>query len=281
MKKYVLYDAIININKTLPLVNSTKELFKFLNLKVPVLKNASRDLGCDSIGIDCVGFHEANAKNLALASKENSHIVCVEDSSFLSLNLTLEELKKDEKFRRSIEETLAKEELELDLNIEILTLAEFLLEVLGKSKIQKKVINSFEKFMAALYLGSYQCQIHKYSNTNAYSDILNVVNLKLVNYNLKNQVSGYDIYDLNEELSLKMSGNLMLDMFDNAADFVVVNDARSFVMFDDLQKDLEKKVGREIGLSVFGLAEILLLAFGMSDKAKIGLNDHAVKTNMI
>ena len=281
MKKYVLYDAIVNINKTLPLVNSTKELFKFLNLEVPVLENAIRDLGCDSIGTNSVGFHEVNAKNLALASKEDSCIVCVEDGSFLSLKLTLEKLKEDEEFRQTLEATLAKEDLKLDLDIKILTLAEFLLEVLGESKIQKKVINSFEKFMAALYLGSYQCQINKYSNIDAYSDILNATHLKLVNYNLKNQVSGYDIYDLNEELSLKMSGNLMLDMFDNAADFVVVNDARSFVMFDSLQKDLEKTVGREIGLSVFGLAEILLLAFGMEDKEKIGLNSHKIKTNIL
>ncbi len=281
MKKYVLYDAIININKTLPLVSSTKKLFEFLNIKIPVLKDSIRDLGCDSLGIDPIGFHEANAKNLALAAKENSDIVCVEDSSFLSLNITLEKLKKDEKFRHILETTLAKEDLELDLDIKIFNLADFLLQTLGKSKIQKKVINNFEKFMAALYLGSYQCQINKYSDTNKYSDILDSANLKLIKYNLKNQVSGYDVYDLNEELALKMAGTIMLDMFDNAADFVVINDARSFVMFDNLQKDLEKSVGREIGLSVFGLAEILLLAFGVTDKEKIGLNDHKIKTTLI
>lgn len=281
MKKYVLYDAIIDINKTLPLVSSTKELFKFLNLEIPLLKDSIRDLGCDSLGVDPTSFYEANAKNLALASKKKSHIVCAEDSSFLSLNLTLEKLKKDERLRSDLETTLAKENLELDLDIKILSLADFLLQNPGKSKIQKKIINSFEKFRAALYLGSYQCQINKYSDTNAYSDILNTVGLKLVKYNLKNQVSGYDIYNLNDELSLKMSGDIMLDMFDNAADFVVVNDARSFVMFDYFQKDLEKSVGREIELSVFGLAEILLLAFGVSDKEKIGLNDHKIKTELI
>ncbi len=281
MKKYVLYDAIIDINKTLPLVSSTKELFKFLNLEVPVLKDAKTDLGCDSLGVDPVGFYEANAKNLALASRENSHIVCVEDSSFLSLNLTLEKLKKDENLRNTLEATLAKEELKLDLNIEILSLAQFLLTVLGTTKIKKNVVNSFEKFLSALYLGSYQCQINKYSNTQAYKDILSAIDLKLVNYNLKNQVSGYDIYDLNNELALKMSGTIMLDIFDNAADFVVINDARSFIMFDYLQKDLEKSIGREIGLSIFGLAEVLLLAFGVSDKEKIGLNNHKIITSIV
>lgn len=281
MNKYVLYDAILDINKTLPLVSSTKELFKFLNLEVPVLKGASRDLGCDSIGVDYFGYHFANARNLALASKENSRIVCVEDSSFLSLNLTLEELGKNEKLKQEIENGLEKEDLKIDLNIKIYTLADFLLKKIGLSKIHKSVKNNFGKFLAALYLGSYKCQINKYCDTNNYNKILHRLDLKLIDYDLKNQVSGYDIYDLNEEIALKMSGNLMLDMFDNAADFVVVNDARSFVMLDGLQKDLEKSVGREIGLSIFGLAELLLLSFGVDNKDKIGLNDHAVKTDMI
>ena len=98
---------------------------------------------------------------------------------------------------------------------------------------------------------------------------------------MKKQVCGYDINDANEELSYKIAGSLMLDMFDNAADFVVANDARSFVMFDEHQKKLESSIGREIGLSVFGLAEILLLALGVTDKKKIGLNNHITKTNIL
>ncbi len=281
MKKYVLYDAIIDINKTSALANSAKELLKFLNLKVPVLSHAPRDIGCESIGLGIEAFHGSNAKVLALASKEKSEIVCVEDGSFLSLRKSKEELSKNDKLREQVEAELVKEGLELNLNIKIHTLAQFLIEHVGLSKIRKNIKNSFGKFNAALYLGSYRCQIEKYSDSSVYALLLDSIGLKLVDYDLKNQISGYEISDTHEELAFKMAGNLMLDMFDNGADFVVVNDARSFIMFDEYQKELEKSVGREIGLSVFGLAELLLLAFGVTEKGKIGLDRHKVKTDIL
>ncbi len=281
MKKYVLFDAILDINYTLPLVTSAKELLKVLNIDIPVLNGANRDNGLEFIGEDMVKFYHENAKSLALATKENSDIVCVEDSSFLSLKTTLKEIKKDEKLKTNIEAELKKDDLELNLDINILTLADFIIKEFGIAKLKKSVKNSFNNFLGALYLGSYQCQLSRYSNTDSYSDLLEAIGLKLVSYNLSSQVCGYDINDTNEELSHKMAGALMLDMFDNAADFVVVNDARSFVMFDQQQKELEISVGREIGLGVFGLAEVLLLALGIEDKKRIGLDNHAVKINLV
>ncbi|MCF6173374.1 MAG: hypothetical protein L3J44_06280 [Campylobacteraceae bacterium] len=281
MKNYVLYDGIIDINKTSALVNSTKELFAFLNLKIPVLKNAPRDLGFESIGLDMQAFHLSNAKVLALGTKEEKEIICAEDSSFLSLRISKEELAKNDKLRENIETQLAKEGLELDLKVKVHTLAQFLLKNVGLAKLKKRVENKFDNFRTALYLGSYKCQIQKYSDINAYETLLKMIGLSLVDYKLKDQVNGYEIIDVQEELSFKMAGTLMLDIFDNAADFVIINDARSFIMFDNYQKELEKSIGREIGLSIFGLAEILLLAFGVINKSKIGLNLHKIKTDIV
>ncbi len=281
MKKYILFDAIIDINHTLPLVTSTKELLKVLNLEIPVLSGATRDCGVESIGEDIEAFYKENAKTLALASKEKSSIVCVEDSSFLSLKTTLEKLKNDKNLANKITLGLKEDNLELNLDIEILTLADFIVKEFGISKLKKNVNKNFEKFFAALYLGSYRCQIERYSDTNSYENLLKATGLKLVDYNLKDQVNGHALYDVNEELSYKIAGTLMLDMFDNAADFVVVNDARSFVMFDEHQKELEKVVGREIQLSIFSLAEILLLSLGITDKKRVGLDNHTIKTNII
>ncbi len=281
MKKYVLYDGIIDINQTLPLVTSAKELLKFIDLELPTLQNAPRDIGNGSIGIGDEEFYTLNAKTLSLAAKEDSAIVCVEDSSFLSLILTKRELKSNQILRDKVEVNLAKEGIELNFRVKIDTLDQFITKEYGVSKIKKALKNSFDKFYGALYLGSYQCQIARYSDINSYANLLDKIDLKLVNYNLKEQVSGYEILDVNEELSYKMAGGLMLDMFDNAADFIIVNDARSFVMFDEYQKNIEKTVGREINLPVFSLAQILLLAFGVTDRDKLGLNDHKIKTNLI
>ena len=281
MKKYVLFDAILDINHTAPLVTSAKELLKVLNIDIPLLNGANKELGVGYIGEDMEKFYKENAKSLALASKESSDIVCVEDSSFLSLKSTMDKLEKDDKLKAEIVAELKKDDLELNFSIDILTLADFIIKEFGITKLKKNIKNGFDKFFGASYLGSYQCQLSKYSDTNSYVKLLEATGLKLVKYDLKNQVCGYDINDTNEKISYKIAGALMLDMFDNASDFVVVNVARSFIMFDKHQKELESSVGREIGLGVFGLAEILLLAFGITDKKRIGLDDHTVKTNII
>ncbi|MFK5881171.1 MAG: heterodisulfide reductase [Sulfurospirillum sp.] len=281
MKKYVLFDAIIDINHTLPLATSAKELLKVLNLEIPILGGVSRDRGLESIGEDKETFFRENAKTLALATKEKSDIVCVEDSSFLSLRTTLEKLKEDEKLANLTIKELEKNNLELNLDIKIFTLADFIIKEFGMAKLKKNISKNFKNFLVALYLGSYQCQIQRYSDIKSYSKLLEATELKLIDYNLKNQVCGYDIYDTNEQLACEMAGALMLDMFDNAADFVVINDARSFAMFDEHQKELEKSVGREIGLTVLCLAEVLLLALGITDKKRIGLDNHVIKTKIV
>ena len=277
MKNYVLYDTILDVNKTLPLVKSTKELLKFLDVEISSLESTPRDIGCESIGLDIDAFYNNNANILALASSKKSSIVCVEDSSFLSLKLTLEQINSDEKLQARLE----KENINIDPDIQIYTLADFLLKEIGVKKIKEKVKNSFKNFQAALYLGSYQCQLSNLSDVSSYAKIAQSIGLKLIDYSLKNQVDGYEINDVAQNLSYKMAGELMLDMFDNAADFVLINDARSFIMFDEHQKKLEKTTGRDIDLAVFNIAQLLLLAFGVDDKEKIGLSEHKVNTNII
>ena len=281
MKKYVLFDSILDINHTLPLVSSAKELFAVLGFDIPVLSGASKDKGLEFRGEDSFAFYLQNAKTLALAGVQKSDIVCAEDSSFLSLKCTLSKLQEDEKIKDMVIDELKKESLELSFDVEILTMADFIIKEFGLKKLKKETKNSFDKFLAALYLGSYQCQLSKYADSNSYEKLLETVGLKLVSYDLKNQVCGYEISDTDEKLSYKMAGALMLDMFDNAADFVVINDARSFVMFDELQKELESVVGREIGLAVFTLAEVLMMALGVSDKKRLGLDNHAVKSDIV
>lgn len=281
MKKYVLFDSIIDINTTEPIAHAATEVLKFLNIKLIEIKNFTRDASVQEMGFNKKKFYINHAKNLALANKAQCGIICADDSSYLSFCVCAEDLRNDEELKNEINSILREENLELDLNIEIYNLADFLVKEFGIKKLSKHIKQNFEKFNAALYLGSNKCQIGKYADLSSYCELLKTLGIKKINYDLLDQSSGYEILDVNEKLAFKMSGSLMLDMFDNAADFVIINDARSFVMFDKYQKELEKSVGREIGLSIFCLAQILLLSFGETDKEALGLNHHKVKTKII
>ncbi|WP_331774000.1 HdrB C-terminal domain-containing protein [Sulfurospirillum sp. 1612] len=281
MKKYVLFDNIIDINATEPIAISTRELLKFLKVETLTIKELSRDLGSHDMGYDKKGFYVANAKNLALANKEGGAIICAEDSVFLSIQLTIQALRNDAALKSEIDTLLKEQDLELDLDIQINTLADFLVEEIGLSKISKLVKNNFGAFNAAIYLGSSQCQLSQFSTLGSYTDILKTLGAQCISYDLADQSSGYEIKEIKQELAFKMSGSLMLDMFDNAADFVLVNDARSFVMFDQHQRELEKTVGREIDLSIFSLAQLVLLAFGETNREVLGLKYHKIQTKII
>ena len=281
MKRYVLFDNVIDVNATEPIAISARELLKFLKVETLTIKALSRDLGSHNMGYDKKGFYIANAKNLALANKEQCAIICAEDSVFLSLQLTIQALRNDAALKSEIDTLLKEEDLELDLDIKIDTLANFLVKEIGLSKISKLVKNNFEAFNVAIYFGSHQCQLSQFSTLDSYTNILKTLGAKLISYDLSNQSSGYEIHEINQKLAFKMSGSLLLDMFDNAADFVLINDARSFVMFDKYQRELEKTVGRDIDLSIFSLAQLLLLGFGETNREVLGLKYHKIQTKII
>lgn len=111
--------------------------------------------------------------------------------------------------------------------------------------------------------------------------LLDLVGAKRIAYASAYESDGFEVLDISTPLAYNLASKAMLDMFDNAADFVVVSDARSLVMFDFYQKALEKSVQREIELSVLSLAQVLLLAFGIVDKKSIGLDQHKIPATLI
>ena len=92
---------------------------------------------------------------------------------------------------------------------------------------------------------------------------------------------GYEILEVQPTYAKTLASSILLDLFDNAADFVVVCDARSFIMFDTYQKECEKIAGRDINLTVLTLPQLLLMALGETNKTKLGLNAHKVPATLI
>ncbi len=281
MKKYVLYDNIIQKNRTISFVTATKELLSFFNKDISILENTTEDKGCDKLVLNLDNFHYNNAKILAMANLKESNILCVEDSSFLSLSLTKMKLEHNLEFKNEINSKLKKENLELNLDISILPLVKYIKDEIGFDKIFKTVKYDFTKFKTALYLGSFWCDLEQFTDLSLYENLLKLTGAELIKYSMKENSCGYEILNIKSNLAYKMAGTIMLDMFDNACDFVVVNDARSFIIFDNYQKELERSVNREIGLSVFNLPQIILLACGITDKNRLGLDKHKIKTEII
>lgn len=281
MKNYCFYDALIETEKTAAITTATKTLFAFLNLSVPSLKGAKADIGSEYLGLDQLKFLERNAYNLSLAAKGNNTIVCCEQSSFISLSRTKDILQDNSSLQESIAKKLLDENLSLNVNVEIFSLEQFLLEAVGEEKLASFLKRPFTHFSAALFYSNNFCRSRKYNDAKNINTLLDLIKLSRITYSKAYESDGFEILNISASVSNKLASIVMLDMFDHAADFVIVCDARSFIMFDYYQKELEKAAGREIGLSVLSLPELLALAFGVDDKKALGLLLHKVPISLI
>lgn len=275
MANYRLFDNLIQAQYTQSYAIAAKELLLALDIQAPILAHTKADVGSEGKALNSQTYHYHNAYNLALASKENSTIICPEDCSFASFIDTKKALADDTELQSAISGLLKKDNLELALETPVLSIGSLLESVVGLEYLKKKAQKSYSNFYVALSYGNKGID----STTNA--AVLTALGAKLVTLDRKFESDGYEIFGVSKEIAFTIAGFNMLDMFDHAADFVVANDARSFFMYDHNQKHLESSVGRDINLTVLSLAQVTLLALGVQDVKKAGLDLHKIKTTLI
>ena len=281
MKRYFLFDGLIESQKTAPLAIAARALIDFLKIDAIAFKKAKADIGSEILSLHKVKFYYKNAYTISLASKESRDILCIENSSFSSLSMTKDALKNNDDLRNIIAGHLKNEGLELNLDASIVTLEQVLVEDVGIERLQTLIQHPFKDFNIALYLGTSACQARKFTDTTISEKLIDILGAKRICYASSYESDGYEILEVAPQLAKKLASDAMLDMFDNAADFVVISDARSFIMFDLFQKELEKIAQRDIGLSVLSMAQLMLLAFGVIDKKSTGLDLHRVAVTMV
>ena len=281
MKNYFLFDTLIQREKTAPMITAARKLIELLGIDAPSFKGAKADLGSEFMGLDKLKFLEHYAYNLTLAADQKRDILCFEQSSFISHAQTKDMLINDANLKFEIAGRLEKHNLSLNLDVQVVSLEQLLLEEMDTEKLTSLVKHPFGNFQTALFFGTNACRARKYRKEELVTRLLDSVQLKCVKHESSHESDGFEVYDASSSLAKKLAAKAMLDMFDNAADFVLVCDARSFIMFDFYQKECEKVAGRDINVSVLTLAQVLLLAFGVTDKAKLGLDKHKVPVTLI
>ncbi len=275
MAQYRVFDNIIEKDKASSYIVAAKELLTQLKIEAPVLLNTKSDIAAEGKALNEEAFLYNCAYNLALAKAQNADIICVEDSSYTSLNVAKIMLLENCELKDAVISRLKKDNLNLCLDIKVLHVNEVLRDVFGYKKLQEMIKKPFSNFNVAIFNGN------KTQNLETNDTILTLLGANIVKFATQNDSDGYEIVQVSKELGEKLAGKIMLDAFDNAADFIITNDSRSFAMFEPRQKSLECCVGRDIALSVFSTAQIVLMALGNEDKSKLGLDSHKVATTLI
>ena len=83
-------------------------------------------------------------------------------------------------------------------------------------------------------------------------------------------------FNKNPQITYLVTSTILLDAFDNNADFLLVDTFEDFYIFDYNRKQLEKLSGREIILPIIHKNELQKLATGKHSEAKKTLDKHQI-----
>ena len=88
-------------------------------------------------------------------------------------------------------------------------------------------------------------------------------------------------FNKNPLITYHVASTILLDAFDNSADFLVVDTAEDFYIFDYNRKQIEEICGREILIPIIHKNELQKLINGNHKEAKSTLDKHQVNSQII
>jgi len=217
--------------------------------------------------------HSVIAKHKASQNKILKAIDCSESGISFHTSLANRvynyELRNEDKIN-SLKTKLDMHRVVEDLNFRIRNT--FIMDF-GELSKEEEIKHDFNGFNIAYYKGNSSCE--KTEN------LLERLNAKVLNLNsMKNDLAMSSFND-NKDFTYKLAADVLLDAFDNSADFLVVDDIDTFYLLDYNRKDLERVSGREINLPIVHLNELQKLAIGSHEEARITLDKHIINPELI
>lgn len=133
--------------------------------------------------------------------------------------------------------------------------------------------HTFKEFNIAYYTGNKGCE--KTHN------ILHALDANYLQLQSMNNDVAKEVLHLNEDFTYKLAAEVILDAFDNGADFMVVDNENDFYLFDGKRNELQRVSGREVNLPVIHSNELSKLVCGLHDEAQKTLAQHSINPQLI
>lgn len=142
----------------------------------------------------------------------------------------------------------------------------------GNFKDSYEIKHDFKDFNIAYYPSK---------NSEKTISLLNKLNANLLNLDSMKLDLAKNTFNKNPQITYCVASTILLDAFDNNADFLLVDNSDDFYIFDYNRKQIEKISGREIILPIIHLNELQKLASGDHVLAKETLQKHQIDPEII
>jgi succinate dehydrogenase / fumarate reductase cytochrome b subunit len=232
-----------------------------------------------------------NARTFALAQKE------IANGASLMMNICStcqgaqsecqERLDANTPYREHVNETLAAEGLTYERGISNKHFLWLLVEEIGLDAVKAKVKRPLSNLRVGPFYGCYivrptdRLGIDREHPRDTYLQLLiEALGGTVVDYAGQYKCCGFPIITMNKEASLRQAGRHLGDAVDAEADCLVTPCPLCHLNLDLQQPLAERYAGRELGMPVLHLPQLLGLALGLEPK-ELGFGKHIVKPTSV
>jgi succinate dehydrogenase cytochrome b subunit len=198
-----------------------------------------------------------------------------------------ERLDANTEYREHINETLGAESLRYERGITNKHFLWLMVEEIGLDTVREKVVRPLTDLRVGPFYGCYivrptdRLNITRENPRDTYlHQLIEALGGTVVDYAGAYKCCGFPIITMNKEASLKQAGRHLGDALDAEADCLVTPCPLCHLNLDLQQPGAERVVGRELGMPVLHLPQLVGLAFGLEPK-ELGMNKHVVKPTTV
>ncbi|BDA66374.1 hypothetical protein RIVM261_052040 [Rivularia sp. IAM M-261] len=269
---------------------STTALARALDIELVELKKASC-CGSGTFKEDSQLLEDTvNARNIALAEELNLPLLTHCSTCQGVIGHVDERLKEcqqnDPSYINKVNGLLQKEGcLPYRGSSEVKHLLYALVADYGIEEIQNRVTRKLSGLKCAAFYGCYLLRASKNSYDNpfrpeAMENMFRAVGATPIYYRGRTQCCGWPLSSYATTESFKMAGNHIQDAIESGADCIVTPCPLCHLNLDSRQPEVEKVIGKKLGLPILHLPQLIALALGISPK-QLGLERHIVSTKPV
>ncbi|MEL7034042.1 MAG: CoB--CoM heterodisulfide reductase iron-sulfur subunit B family protein [Cyanobacteria bacterium J06592_8] len=289
--KYAYFPGCVSQGACRELYQSTAILTQTLGIELVELKKASC-CGSGTFKEDSQLLEDTvNARNIALAEELNLPLLTHCSTCQGVIGRVDERLKSSQTdnpaYLEQVNQLLVQESCSPYKGAtEVKHLLWALVTDYGLDEIQRRVTRKLSGLNCAAFYG---CYLLRAQTTLPYDDpyqpesmenVFRAVGATPIYYRGRTQCCGWPLSSYATDLSFQMAGNHIQEAIDLGADCMVTPCPLCHLNLDSRQPEVEKVIGRELGLPILHLPQLIALALGIEPK-KLGLDRHVVSTEAV
>lgn len=211
-------------------------------------------------------------RNLVLAERlDNTTMAIPCASCYQRLKVTKVHMDENPELAKEINSTII-EEGHYEGKVDVKSMLQFCYEDVGIEEIKSKVVKPLTGMKLACYYGCLLTRpkaITRFDSPEypiSMDRIVEALGAKATEFDYKTECCGASFSISNTEVVINLTGKILEMAKESGADAVVVACPLCQSNLDMRQPDIEKHLGKKIGLPVFYFTQLMALAFGMPEK---------------